>query len=324
MTLRIRARIERWPTAGSFVISRGARTEVVVVLVEIDDGTHRGQAECVPYARYGETAEGVVAAIESAGMLEGDRERLRESMPAGAARNGLDCALWDYEAKRDGVPAWARAGFAGLKPLETAFTISLGEPDAMAAATRAAFGYPILKLKLGGAGDPARLRAVRAAAPEARLIADANEAWSEGNFAENMAACAAAGVALVEQPLPADADDLLGRGQRAVPVCADESLHVTADLDALRGKYDAVNIKLDKAGGLTEALLLAGEARRAGFSVMVGCMVGTSLAMAPATLLAQTADWVDLDGPLLLARDREPGLRYEGALLHPPPTELWG
>lgn len=324
MSLRISATVERWPIAGRFVISRGARTEATVVVAEITDGTHRGRAECVPYARYGETAESVVAAIEAADLCGGDRARLRSDMPAGAARNAIDCALWDYEAKRDGVPAWRRAGLAGLKAVETAYTISLGTPEEMAEAARAASSRPILKVKLGGDGDPARILAVRAAVPRARLIADANEAWSERDFAGNMAACAAASVALVEQPLRADADDLLRREDRLVPVCADESLHVTADLDGLVGKYDAVNIKLDKAGGLTEALELAAEARGLGFSVMVGCMVGTSLAMAPAALIAQAAEWVDLDGPLLLTRDREPGLAYSGALMQPPASELWG
>ena len=324
MILTVRAEAERWPIAGSFVISRGARTEAVVVVAAVSDGTHTGRAECVPYAHYGETAESVLTAIRVADLHHGDREALRLHMKAGAARNALDCALWDYEAKRHGTTAWRRAGLPGLRAVETAYTISLGPPDAMAEAARAASSRPILKLKLGGDGDPARLRAVRSAAPNARFVADANEAWSEGNFEENMRACVEAGVELIEQPLPADADEMLRGARHDVPICADESVHVAADLDALMGKYDAVNVKLDKAGGLTEAFDLAREARRRGFKVMVGCMVGTSLAMAPGMLLAQEADFVDLDGPLLLARDREPGLVYSEALVEPPRPELWG
>ena len=324
MILSVRAEAERWPIAGSFVISRGARTEAVVVVAEVSDGTHTGRAECVPYAHYGETEESVLAAIRVADLHNGDRQALRDHMKPGAARNGLDCALWDYEAKRHGATAWQRAGLPRMRAVETAYTISLGTPEIMAKAARAASSRPILKLKLGGDGDPARLRAVRSTAPATRLVADANEAWSEGNFAENMRACLEAGVELIEQPLPADADAMLRRVRRDIPICADESVHVAADLDALAGKYDAVNVKLDKAGGLTEAFELAGEARRRGLKVMVGCMVGTSLAMAPAMLLAQEADFVDLDGPLLLARDREPGLVYSGALVEPPRPELWG
>ncbi|HWT30697.1 MAG TPA: dipeptide epimerase, partial [Propylenella sp.] len=269
------------------------------------------------------TIESVVAEIEAV-PLDGDREALRRTMKPGAARNALDCALWDLEAKRNGEPAWMRAGLGPPKPVTTAYTLSLGEPDRMADAARRAAGRPILKLKLGGDGDPQRIRAVRAAAPEARLVVDANEAWSERNFAENMQACAAAGVEMIEQPLPAGADGLLRQIAHAVPICADESVHLTADLGALAGKYDGINVKLDKAGGLTEALELVREARRRGLLVMVGCMVGTSLGMAPGLLLAQGADFVDLDGPLLLARDREPGLVYSGALVEPPRPELWG
>jgi L-alanine-DL-glutamate epimerase-like enolase superfamily enzyme len=324
MTLSIRVTVERWPIAGTFVISRGARTEAEVVVAEVSDGTHRGRGECVPYRHYGETIEGVVRVIEAARLDGGDRQALRRAMPAGAARNALDCALWDLEAKRTGVPAWQLAGLPPLRAVTTAYTLSLGEPEAMAEAARRAADRPILKLKLGGDGDPARLKAVRAAVPNARLVVDANEAWTGSNFSENMRACADAGVELVEQPLPAGMDDVLAEVGRIVPVCADESVHVTADLDGLDGKYDAVNVKLDKAGGLTEALELVREARRRGFKVMVGCMVGTSLAMAPALLVAQEADFVDLDGPLLLARDRQPGLVYSGSLVSPPPPELWG
>ena len=324
MTLVVRAAVERWPIAGTFVISRGSRTEAIVVVAEITDGVHAGRAECVPYARYGETVESVLMAIEAAELENGDRDALRRSMPPGAARNALDCALWDLAAKRDGVPAWQQAGLSKPRSVETAYTISLGDPATMADAALAASGLPLLKLKLGGEGDPGRLRAIRAAVPSARLVADANEAWSDGNFRDNMRACAEAGVSMVEQPLPADADDMLRDAPHEVPICADESVHVTADLDNLAGKYDAVNVKLDKAGGLTEALDLAREAKKRGYQIMAGCMVGTSLAMAPAMLVAQLADLIDLDGPLLLARDREPGLIYSGALVAPPRAELWG
>ncbi len=256
------------------------------------------------------------------------RAELLERMPAGAARNALDCALWDWEAKRTGTSAAALAGLSALRPVTTAYTISLGAPEEMAAKAAAARSMPLLKLKLGGAthrgGDAARMRRVRAACPDTRLIADANEAWTPEALPELMAVAAETGLELIEQPLPARADAALAEIGRQVPVCADESLHTRAELADLARRYDAVNIKLDKAGGLTEALALAAAARAAGLRIMVGCMVATSLAMAPALLLAQDAHWVDLDGPLLLARDRHPGLVYDGALVHPPPPELWG
>ncbi len=323
MKLSVKVRAETWPIAGSFVISRGARTEVIVVVAEVSDGVHTGRGECVPYPRYGETVEGVVAQIAAAD-ISADRQALRRAMPPGAARNALDCALWDLEAKTTGKPAWALAGLGEPKAVVTCYTLSLGTPESMAEAARAVAGLPLLKMKLGGEGDVARIRAVRAAAPSATLVVDANEAWSAANFSANMRACGAADVALIEQPLPAGADDMLRDIRRTVPICADESVHVTADLDALFGKYDGVNVKLDKAGGLTEALDLVREARRRDFRVMVGCMLATSLAMAPAMLLAQQADIVDLDGPLLLAKDRAPGLVYSGALVSPPTRALWG
>jgi L-alanine-DL-glutamate epimerase-like enolase superfamily enzyme len=245
-------------------------------------------------------------------------------MPAGAARNALDCAFWDFAAKRAGRPAHRLAGLVAPKPLVTAYTISLGTPAAMAAAAEAAAHRPLLKVKLGGAGDPARIAAVRRAAPRSELIADANESWTQEDLVTNLAACARAGVTLVEQPLPADNDEPLTRVTHPCPICADESVHGRGSLPALSGKYDAVNIKLDKTGGLTEALALAEDAERLGFSLMVGCMVATSLAMAPAMLVAQRARVVDLDGPLLLVRDRDDGLRYEGSLVHPSIPALWG
>jgi len=327
MAPRLSVAVERFPIAGSFTISRGSRTEAVVVTATITDGAATGRGECVPYARYGESVEGVAAAIGAmAGAIAGglDRAALQGAMPAGAARNALDCALLDLDAKRSGRSAAALLGLAEPGPLVTAYTLSLGTPESMGAAAAAAAARPVLKIKLGGAGDPERIRAVRAGAPGATLIVDANEAWTDALYAENMAACAAAGVALVEQPLPAGADGLLATLARPVPVCADESLHTAADVPALARRYDAVNIKLDKAGGVTEALDIAAAARAHGLKVMVGCMVGTSLAMAPAVLVAQGADFVDLDGPLLLARDREPGLVYEGSRMLPPAPALWG
>ena len=320
-------RVETWPVAGAFTIARGSRTEVRVVVAELRDGPHRGRGECVPYARYGESVEGVVAAIEAmrAPLAAGrDRTALQAGMAAGAARNAVDCALWDLEAKRGGKPAHVLGGLAPPKPLPTAYTISLATPDAMAAATRAAAARPLLKIKLGADGDAERLAAVREAAPEAELIVDANEGWSANNLGANLAACARAGVTLIEQPLPAGADAALAGIEGPPLICADESLHDRASLLGLRGRYGAVNIKLDKAGGLTEALALAEEAERLGLAVMVGCMLATSLAMAPAMLVAQRARVVDLDGPLLLARDRPDGLHYEGSLVHPATPVLWG
>jgi L-alanine-DL-glutamate epimerase-like enolase superfamily enzyme len=327
MAVSLTVRIERWPIAGRFTISRGAKTEAVVVVAELTDGAARGRGECVPYPRYGETVEGVAAAIEAmrVDLAHGlDRLALQSAMPAGAARNALDCAFWDLEAKRSGKPVHTLAGLPAVGTLTTAYTISLGSPAEMAIAAEKAAGLPLLKIKLGGGGDPERLAAVRRAAPAAELIVDANEGWTPADLAENFAACAAAGVTLIEQPLPADDDAALGAMARPVKVCADESVHDRASLERLVGRYDAVNIKLDKTGGLTEALALRREAERLGFAVMVGCMVATSLAMAPALLVAQGAQVVDLDGPLLLAADRPEGLRYAGSVVHPPSPDLWG
>ncbi len=324
---RLTVAVERFPIAGSFTISRGSRTEAVVVVATIEDGPFRGRGECVPYARYDETVESVAAALEQqAGWIAdgGGRFDLTERMKPGAARNALDCALWDLEAKRTGLPAYELAGLAAPMPVTTAYTLSLGDPEAMEEAARTAAHRPLLKVKLGGEGDPERIAAVRRGAPESRLIVDANEAWRRETIRDNLAACAAAGVDLIEQPLPAGEDNLLAEIDRTIPICADESLHDRAGLDALARRYDAINIKLDKAGGLTEALKLAHEARARGFEIMVGCMVGSSLAMAPAMLLAHHAAYVDLDGPLLLAQDREPALRYEGSTVYPPLPELWG
>ena len=327
--------VERLPILGKFVIARGAKTEAVVVVATIEAGGFRGRGESVTYGRYGESVESVLAQIASVrSPIEAgaDRGPLQSLLPPGAARNALDCAFWDYDAKRSGRPVHELAGLAAPHALTTAHTISLGPPAAMAAAAAKAVAKPttraLLKVKLGGndehGGDAARIAAVRAAAPKATLIVDANEGWDERNLSPNLAACAAAGVVLVEQPLPDGGDQALAGLKRPIPVCADESAHDRASLAALVGKYDAVNIKLDKAGGLTEALAMAAEAERAGFAIMAGCMVATSLAMAPAMLLAQSAQYVDLDGALLLARDRRDGLIYRDSLVFPPAPALWG
>ena len=321
------AAIERWPIAGAFTISRGAKTEAVTVMAKVSHGGLAGRGECVPYPRYGETPEATLAALQamqeplSRGL---DRKALQAAMPAGAARNALDCALLDLESKIRGERAWTLLGRPAPRPSTTAFTISLGTPEAMAAATGKAAHRPLLKIKLGGAGDGERIAAVRKAAPESELIVDANEAWTSDNLERNLAICADHGVTLVEQPLPANEDAALARIRRPVAVCADESVHDRASLKGLRERYDAVNIKLDKTGGLTEALAMADAAHALGFEIMIGCMVATSLAMAPAMLLAQQARFVDLDGPLLLAQDRGGGLRYEGSLVYPPDAALWG
>jgi L-Ala-D/L-Glu epimerase len=324
---QLATRIERWPIAGAFTISRGAKTEAVTVVAEVSHGGLTGRGECVPYPRYGETPEATLAALQAMRepLLAGlDRKGLQSAMPAGAARNALDCALFDLEAKSRGERAWRLLRRAAPRPCTTAYTISLGTPEAMAAATAKAARRPLLKIKLGGDGDRERIAAVRKAAPESELIVDANEAWTPDNLERNLAACAAVGVTLVEQPLPAGKDEALARIRRPIAVCADESVHDRASLEGLRERYDAVNIKLDKTGGLTEALAMADAARALGFEIMVGCMVATSLAMAPAMLLTPQARYVDLDGPLLLARDRDGGLRYDGSLVHPPEAALWG
>jgi L-alanine-DL-glutamate epimerase-like enolase superfamily enzyme len=324
---RFAARIERWPIAGSFTISRGAKVEAVTVVAEVGRGGLTGRGECVPYPRYGETPEATLAALlamqdpVSRGL---DRKGLQALMPPGAARNALDCALLDLEAKTSGQRAWNLLGRPAPAPCITAYTISLASPEAMAAATAKAAHRPLLKIKLGGDGDGKRIAAVRKSAPESELIVDANEAWTSDNLEQNLAACAEAGVTLVEQPLPAGQDGALARIRRPLAVCADESVHDRASLEGLRERYDAVNIKLDKTGGLTEALAMAEAAHALGFEIMIGCMVATSLAMAPAMLLAQAARYVDLDGPLLLARDRDGGLRYDGSVVYPPEAALWG
>jgi L-alanine-DL-glutamate epimerase-like enolase superfamily enzyme len=325
MTLHrtIRVSIESWPLRQPFVIARGSKTEAVVVTATIAEGDVAGRGECVPYARYGETPAATAAAIEAAGV-PASHEELMRMLPPGAARNALDCALYDLEAKL------ARQSVSDLlarprsRAFETCYTISLDTPQAMADAAARVPHLKLLKLKLGGDGDEARMRAVRRARPDARLVGDANEAWTVALLDPLLAVAADCGFETIEQPLPAEADEALGTRDRPVPVCADESAHVASDITALIDRYDAVNIKLDKAGGLMEALAMADAARAAGLDIMAGSMVSTSLGIAPALLVASYARWVDLDGPLLLARDREPPVVIRDGIIEPPPAALWG
>ena len=320
-------RCESWPIRGSFTISRGTKTAADVVVTELRDGPHRGRGECVPYARYGESLESVVAAIEglrgalAAGL---DRTALQSALPAGAARNALDCAFWDLEAKRAGTRVWELAGLAPPAAVISAYTLSLESVETMRHSAEANAHRPLLKLKLAGPEDLERVAAVRAGAPDSRIIVDANEGWDQSFFRTLAPQLAGLGVEMIEQPLPAAEDAALADLEHPVDLCADESCHDTASLPGLGGRYEVVNIKLDKTGGLTEALKLKVAAEAAGFDIMVGCMLASSLAMAPALLVAQGARIVDLDGPLLLAEDRPDGLRFEGSLVHPPEAALWG
>jgi L-Ala-D/L-Glu epimerase len=318
---------ESWPIAGTFTIARGSKTAADVVHVELTRNGYKGQGEGVPYGRYGET---VPQALDALNARRGDIEALTDhngiaqlTLPY-AARNAVDCALWDLQCKESGLSAFALSKFDSPKPVTTAFTLSLDTPEAMAKAAKAAKGRSLLKLKLGREGDEQRLAAIRAAVPHARLIVDANEGWGADILPAMLSACEKYGIELVEQPLPADRDEALLKLQRNTIICADESAHGVESLAKLKGKYDAVNIKLDKTGGLTPALEMARLAREQNFKIMVGCMLATSLAMAPAFVVAQLADYVDLDGPLLLAKDREPAIQYNGSLMQLPPRALWG
>ncbi len=319
---------ESFPIAGAFTISRGTKTTADVLLVELVDGAVRGRGECVPYARYGESMASVRAQLESTcqALRNGlTRAQLATMLPAGAARNAVDCALWDLDAKLSGKAVHELLGCTAPVPVTTAFTLSLDGPTAMGESARRQAARPLLKLKLAGDGDDvARVAAVRSGAPRARLIVDANEGGTVATVLDLASRLAELEVSLIEQPLPAAEDAMLADIPHAVPFCADESCHTSADIDRLRQRYDAVNIKLDKTGGLTEAMCLRDAARAAGMQIMVGCMLATSLSMAPAMFIAQGADVVDLDGPLLLARDREPGLHFEGSLVHPATPDLWG
>ena len=320
----IEARGESWPLREAFVISRGAKTAADVVVATVTDGEHRGRGEAVPYARYGETVEGVLEDIRAVAGRVATRADLANHLKPGAALNALDCAFWDLECKRLNVRASQLAGLLPPEAKTTAFTLSLDTPAKMAEKAAHTSNLSLLKLKLGGLGDDDRMRAVRAARPDARLLVDANEAWTSENLADFISVAAECSIELIEQPLPAGSDDALRDIERTVPICADESMHTAADVPRLSALYDAVNVKLDKAGGLTGAIALLREARRHGLKVMVGSMVATSLAVAPAMLLAPEADWIDLDGPLLLAHDREHGLHVENGIIYPPQPELWG
>ncbi|MCY0147301.1 dipeptide epimerase [Hoeflea sp. G2-23] len=327
MPRQLTATIDSFPLARAFTISRGAKTAADVVTCTITENGAVGRGECVPYKRYGETVEGVHEAINAyAGAIAdgATREDLQTAMKPGAARNAIDCAMWDLEAKLSGTRVSSSACRILPRPVPTAVTISLGDPADMASEARAHSSQKLLKVKVGTSDDRARMHAVVSAARGAEIILDANEGWDESNIREHLLLAAELHISLIEQPMPAGKDDILAHIPHPVPICADESVHTLADLAKLSDRYDAINIKLDKTGGLTEALLMRDRARELGFGVMIGCMVGTSLAMAPAVLLAQDADWVDLDGPLLLARDRSPGLAYAGSLVSPPTPELWG
>jgi L-Ala-D/L-Glu epimerase len=304
---------ESWPIAGTFTIARSSKTAADVIVVTVNENGLTGRGEAVPYPRYNETVTQCLSALESGA----------EELPKAAA-NALDCALWDLRAKQTGMPVWKLVNLQKPQPVITAFTLSLGTPEAMARNAAAAVARPLLKLKLGRDGDVERLQAIRDAVPNARLIVDANEGWTPANLGQMLEACATYKIELVEQPLPAHNDEALRGMPRNTIICADESAHGLKTLHELKGKYDAINIKLDKTGGLTEALALAHAAKQQNFKIMVGCMLATSLAMAPAFLLAQLANYVDLDGPLLLAKDRDPGFTFEGSLMLPPPAELWG
>ena len=324
--IKIEAQEEVWPLKEVFRISRGSRTDARVVVVTVSDSKHVGHGEGVPIKRYNQSIASVLAQIESVKSEKNlDRDKLEDLLPPGAARNALDCALWDLEAKISAKRVWELANMPIVDRVETSFTISLDTPEKMAAAAKAAATRPILKLKLGGENhDLARVEAVREAAPNTRLLIDANESWSPEHYRKIVSALKELGVELIEQPFPADADEVLETLNHPIPVCADESCHTTVDLPCLKNRYEAVNAKLDKTGGLTEALRLCKRARKSGFRLLIGCMVGTSLGMAPARVLASAADYVDLDGPLLLAADREYALSYQNGYLGLPARELWG
>ena len=324
--LALDAQEQSWPLDKPFRISRGARTEARVVVVTVTDGQHIGRGEAVPIRRYNQSPASVLAQIESVKSIQHlDRQQIQKLLPAGAARNALDCAFWDLEAKISGKRAWELANIPLAPEVKTSFTISLDTPAAMAAVAKVHATAPILKLKLGG-DDPdlARVKAVREAAPAARLLIDANESWTSDHYCKVAPALCQFGIELIEQPFPADADEVLETLDHPVPVCADEGCHTTADLPRLKNRYEMVNIKLDKSGGLTEAMLLTERAREAGFKLLIGCMVCTSLGIAPARLLASAADYVDLDGPLLLAGDRHHAVSYDNGRIGIPPRELWG
>ncbi len=329
-SLKLDISVQTWPIrSGGFSISRGTKTEAKVIVTTVCDGTYLGRGECVPYARYQETIDSVCDQIRSlkpylSKQAFSHPNDLHQKLPRGAARNAIDCALWDYIAKFSKKPISNIFGLRAFQPQLTAYTLSLDTPEQMAKKAEQATTYKLLKVKLGGDGDQERMKAIRETTPNARLIADANEAWNDKNIHDLMNCAFEAKFELIEQPLPAQNDYLLKEIEHLVPICADESAHIPEDLPKLHGLYDAVNIKLDKTGGLTQAYKMLLRAKELGFKIMVGCMVGTSLAMAPAFLLAQNADWIDLDGPLILDRDRESGLEFQADMIFPPTPELWG
>ncbi len=327
MLRTLTARHDRFSLNAPFRIARGVRTEADVVTVTIRQGDHVGRGEGVPITRYNETIESSLEAIAAVTpMIEGgaSRAELAAAMPANAARNALDDALWDLEARLAGASVAALAGVAELGPVPTAITISIDTPDGMAVAASRIAEVPLLKVKVDRENPQARIAAVRAAAPKPRLIVDANESWTIAEVVALQDFLVDQRVDLLEQPLPAADDEALAGIQSRVPICADESLHTRADLDRLAGRYSHVNIKLDKTGGLTEALALADAARSRGFGLMVGCMVCSSLGIAPAMLIAAQAEFADLDGPLWLSADRDGGARAENGVLLPPAPGFWG
>lgn len=322
--MELEATAQSWPIDGTFTIARGSKSQATVVVATISEDGHSGRGECVPYERYGESVTSVIDTINSLDTDTVSLSNLQDRLPPGAARNAVDCALWDLRAKREGRRVWQLLGMNPPKPELCAYTLSLGSPDEMEAAARQHADAPLLKIKLGGNRDAERTAAVRKGAPNARIIADANEGWSPEQYAQLVPQLAELGVVMIEQPLPAKDDAALTELPRPIPICADESCHVRNSLDQLQGRYDMINIKLDKTGGLSEALALRDAAQQAGLQIMVGCMVGTSLAMAPALLVAQGATIVDLDGPLLLSRDRKSKINYRNGFAYPPESDCWG
>lgn len=327
MVRTLRAQHDRFALSRPFRISRGVRTEANVVMVEIAEGGVVGRGEAVPYTRYGETVEQTLGAIESVRPLiesGGGRDALQLVLPAGAARNALDCALWDLDARLAGRTVADMLGEGQPGAVATALTIVIDTPGRMAEAAAAMADIPLLKIKLDGDDPAARIRAVRAAAPNPKLIVDPNESWDRQLLEAMQDVLVQARVDLLEQPVPAEADDWLEDFSPAVPICADEAIHVADDLDRVAARYQAVNVKLDKTGGLTEAILLARAARTRGLGLMTGCMVCSSLSIAPAMLVAALSDFADLDGPWWLAADRPGGVREDHGWLHPPAQGFWG
>jgi L-Ala-D/L-Glu epimerase / N-acetyl-D-glutamate racemase len=318
---------ESWDLTQTFRIARGFRNASDVVRVEIFDNGRVGEAECCPYPRYGESVESVINQIDSTrDLIEsgGGREDLANFLPAGAARNAIDCALWDIEAKAEGVPVAQLAGVATAQRLETALTVVIDTPHLMGEAAAKISAAPLIKVKLDANEIVPRLEAVRSAAPDATLIIDANESWTMRTLFEVMGDLVRLDVKLIEQPLPAGKDEELAGYQSPICLCADESCHTVAGLGNLKNRYQGINIKLDKTGGLTGALQLARAANKDGFEIMVGCMLGTSLAMAPAAILAGYADYLDLDGPFFMVNDRHIPILYEMGQMTLPERGLWG